>query len=444
MIFNISEEDKIIKEYESHFERLNKESPNRYIKNYFFTPISIKTSEDYYPKICDIFKKYRKYIKSKPALMRVDGLYDKVEKITDAILCSYRLEKSGSHNEARDKIKNIIKENIDSAFFVSDLDSSYSFRAIAPFQDMRTQGIDYSEQNSYPLSFFRIRQVKNEDSKKEWNRTDLLHPPFNIVKKINSERFGLNGVPCLYLGTTTYCCYNELGNKVPFYVSAYRPNNKGKKYKILNLTINTNTINGFDYNPYKPMSQIVQEMWVLYPLVMATSVINPDKNKNETQNDVNANNINMTLERPEYIISRLVMECLDELDIDGVAYLSTRINDPFRFPYSVNLAIPAYKKLEGTEYGEICTGFDMTDPILVGDRDFEHWKFNSNEEAIHFRSYLNAIYAGHHDEFHATIESDSANGSVPNRRVYYDSTPFSVLDDILVGKKFDLALKNGN
>ena len=290
---------------------------------------------------------------------------------------------------------------------------------------------DYRKQEIYPLSFFRIRPPKhdNESRKiKEGGRNELLHPPRLFTKSNTPERFGLNGIPCLYLATTSYCCWNELGNPNSFYISAFHPNDMGKMYKILNLVLDTHIINGFDCNPYSPMPATVQKMFVLFPLVMATSVINPSKQADNIHRNEDDRNI---VSHPEYIISQLIMECLKELHIDGVAYLSTRTSDPYRFPHSINLVLPAYKDSEGAEYGEICEGFDMTDTSLI-----DSLKCVPEVKVTDSQSYINAIYS--EVGVHSTIqeERNCDDSDKHPRRVAYNTTPFSKLDDFMVNKKF--------
>ena len=70
--------------------------------------------------------------------------------------------------------------------------------------------------------------------------------------------------------------------------------------------------------------------------------------------------------RSEYIISHLIMLSLRKLGIDGVAYLSKRIEDigeDYAVPQMVNFAFPAFE-ISGVnkKYGTICECIEITKP----------------------------------------------------------------------------------
>ena len=76
----------------------------------------------------------------------------------------------------------------------------------------------------------RIGDISNE------NKEDALkHTPFDKISKIGSYRFSIPGQPCLYLGSTSYDCWIEMGEPDD------REFNAGcillnKDYKIINLS----------------------------------------------------------------------------------------------------------------------------------------------------------------------------------------------------------------
>ncbi len=70
----------------------------------------------------------------------------------------------------------------------------------------------------------------------------MLHIPFCNRELVSTQRFSVPGVPCLYLGTTSYVCWLEMDKPQDniFNVSAFElPEN----LNILNLVIDHHLIN---------------------------------------------------------------------------------------------------------------------------------------------------------------------------------------------------------
>ena len=144
-------------------------------------------------------------------------------------------------------------------------------------------------------------------------------------------RFSSQGLPGLYLGVNTYTCSKECRwdkETEELYASVFIPNEKGEKYRILNLTIPSSAINGI-YRKADPNDEKKKPLWIamlkIFPLVIA---------------------ISFTVEKEEeykyhYLLSQSLMRVANKCGIDGIAYLSMQGEDEFQFPQGVNLAIPA-------------------------------------------------------------------------------------------------------
>lgn len=368
----------------------------------FSLPIRINEHDEYDERLSFELERYLQSIKNTPALMRVLGFLDAVQEIVKKILFALKAERRGDTGDALKSIKSILVKYMEDDFFVSDLDSSYAFRGSAPFDNFKYPNYDYTTQLKYPLSFFRCRRNMQIMSRKE-----MLHVPLTKRSLISSNRFSLPGIPCLYIASTTYCCWKELEEPSDMSIVALRVNECGKKLKILNLVITQNLINGVDCNPFQPMSELALKMRLFFPLVIATSVstINRDK----------------CGYNPEYTISHLIMRCLKELNIDGVAYLSTRIDYEFQYPHGVNVAIPIFSESTQQEYGEICCYFEITDPLF-----FESVKDKAITETLRTKSYINAAFA---DGVTSTIKYGG-------KCIPYSETTFSNIDNLMVGKSF--------
>ena len=81
--------------------------------------------------------------------------------------------------------------------------------------------------NGTRIEFFRAR---TSDKFCVFNREEMLHIPFDLRERVSSTRFSIPGLPCLYLATTTYCCWLELRTPpdYQFNVSPVRINQKNR------------------------------------------------------------------------------------------------------------------------------------------------------------------------------------------------------------------------
>ena len=163
------------------------------------------------------------------------------------------------------------------------------------------------------MTFYRARTEYFEDPK------EMYHIPLNKRDLVGTQRFSIPGVPCLYLGTSVYDIWLEMGRPAykDFNVSAVKLNDDGKRLRVLNLAFNPYVIMGVGsvvadekgLNIDKVTNMTVS-MLRLYPIIIATSI----------QNKKSIGKF-----KSEYIISHLLMMNLQEIGCDGVSYLSKRI-----------------------------------------------------------------------------------------------------------------------
>ena len=103
--------------------------------------------------------------------------------------------------------------------------------------------------------------------------------------------------------------------------------------KILNLVIDYRLVNKqlkvtIEINEDKKDYNInlLESMLEIFPLVYATSFTIKNKERRF---------------KSEYIVSQLIMQCLSDLNIHGIAYASKKVVDSIlAFPQCINLAIP--------------------------------------------------------------------------------------------------------
>jgi len=339
-------------------------------------PIVIESDAQYKGKLEECFREYNEWAEhfitedlqfSLSSSGRIDlqpnWLIEKgrLETIERNILDSIDDYYSGRIFKAQSKIFELLNQltcSDELGFLVSDIDCSYSTRLVAPFPDLHHPIIDnrqeYELMNTVPLSFFRARMSSVE------SYNDMLHIPLNKRDSVSTQRFSVPGTPCLYLGTSSYDIWRELGRPPfdKFNVSGIRlkPHSERGDIKILSLTASQYFDAGLIAIPTpeaitdKTIKLLLMQL-MIWPLVCATSfrVKNPKG-----------------FFHSEYIISHLIMLCLPKLGIDGVAYTSKRLEpyeEEFALPLMLNIAIPVISAKADCKLGEICSKIEVTDPV---------------------------------------------------------------------------------
>ena len=360
--------------------------------------------EKYFCKVEWILSDYIAYSKCRSACSKcLSNIKKNIDLINKCIQCYY----NGQIREAYNCIKDVVEAYLHSPFIVASIDENYAFRGAAP-KNLRSSTYSgeryesmYENMQAHKLSFFKAR-VRSENIMTK----DMLHIPFDKRGLVATQRFSIAGLPCIYLSTTSYGTWLELDSPKAneFQVSSYKiPNN----LKILNLCIWQDLING--------KSSIIEseKEWYeclscfeIFPLVIATSYHVNEKDRKF---------------KSEYIVSQLVMQVCNELEIDGVAYLSKRIGDSEAYPQAVNLAI-AIPYNEGTLYWNRSDEVLLTKPVKFS--DYCEKKIFKNKE--HYLSYVNEIYKD-------TVWNDV---TLDDKKIPYTDTKFSEFDEYLLGQQF--------
>ena len=219
-----------------------------------------------------------------------------------------------------------------------------------------------------------------DDEAKHWFRAregtlfpfakeDMKHVPTDKREIIGSNRYSLNGIPCLYLSNSILTCWEELDrpSMESFWVSRFWPI---KEVRVLNLSttgyeiINASTNIKYVSNDQTKYENAVIEFFKTWVLQSACSV-----------NVKSKDNSNF---REEYIIPQLLMLNIRKLNVDGVMYFSTKTpvsidNKTIAVNYqsgtswiSKVLAIPAFDALDSRFSKTIDKKFAVSLPINVG------------------------------------------------------------------------------
>lgn len=361
-----------------------------------YTPQVIENDTDYCRELEASFDIYIKYITDNNRFNLSSDDINEIKLICSKILDSLKLYFEGNIQKATSTIKNILMQFKDSKFIVSNLDDSYAFRMVSRLNELHVKGHDYNHLEKSDLTFFRARASDTPLTKRE----EMSHIPVSKRELTSTERFCIAGIPCLYLCVSTFFCWKELNfqTNARLNCSAVKFNEAGKKLKILNLTMPFKLIFRMNDSTKEFGSSLQHDFIKIYPLVLATSYCIEQKDRNF---------------KSEYVISQLIMHCLKDLEIDGVAYMSTRAKGEMDFPLNVCLALPAFdeKSLDET--------FELTEPMQL--EKFINLNFKLDRMK---RSFINVYY-----ESKKNLIVDVSDIT------YFKNSNYSVFDDYLVNQE---------
>lgn len=376
--------------------------------NNFKLPVKLENDYEYANHLEGKLNQYLEEVKQIPNFPKdnIDNVEENINLIKQSLRCYYNAE----IDCAKRNILNLLNKYLDNKFIISDLNENYAFRGLAPFKELKADGYPYDIMNGTELSFFKARIGNASFSKK-----DMLHIPFNKRELIKTQRFSISGVPCLYLGTTSYVCWLEMNKPrdSEFNVSSYKIPGQ---LRILNLVGDQMLINGQSNGcnlceeKYREKNiELLKTMIEFFPLIYATSY--------------SVNNSDRSF-KSEYIISQLIMQCLEELKIDGIAYISKKVsNNVVGYAQCTNLAIPIkYKgcytyENETSKYGELCKDIRLTNSV-----NFEEFKKIVHSSLYEDKySFINTCYT---DEYNSKID-------LAGRKIIYQECLFSKFDNYL-------------
>ena len=239
------------------------------------------------------------------------------KKILDKVLKEYY---SGRIVVAYNIIEKLVTEYQKSGIIFSKISKSYSFN----YYVIENKKWDY-------FLFYRARvgDISTE------NKDDALkHTPFDMISKIGSNRFSIPGQPCLYLGSSSYDCWIEMGkpSDKDFNVGCILLN---KDYEILNLATDNDVLLGTI--EYLKEQNEKEMMFKSYILSQVTSFVVREERRNF---------------KSEYIISQLITLACKSKNIEGISYISKRVSaNKFGHNICMNLALLIPYE-QGTRYSK--------------------------------------------------------------------------------------------
>lgn len=269
-------------------------------------------------------------------------------------------------------------------------DQAYSkFKAIMDFDVIDNVGLFALLRDRILLGsnyrFYRIRKIDNPESAAKWTNENLFHAPYTERAKISPQRFSTAESPCLYLGKSSYICWEELGQPQSWAISKFHV-----QWPIAYIDL---SVPSFD-----ELNTINTNLWRFvfnYPLIIACLI--PTRGEN--------------CDRPEYVIPQFLTEYIQEKNteliennqsynqITAIMYTSTHLNYDLKLinNKAKNLAIPALGPFENKYSEPLCNIFYASAPLLINEEWFEKNSiyhkdkytlptFNKIEESMRFYS----------------------------------------------------------
>lgn len=391
----------------------------------FVLPVKIFRDCDYLESLRGQFNKYQSRIESMSLPEEVAKVIKgNCDNIIEAVEHYYRAEVG----KAQEKIKCVLekyKQN-EEPYIIAPISDNYAFKACSP---PKLHPIEYRNDEEEVKRYEDMYQTKpafyrGRTSDIPLTRLEMLHIPFDMRRKISTQRFSIAGIPCFYFATTSLGAWIELGKPEPdkFYISQYEV---PEDLKILNLCIHTDLINGILIDR-REQEEIIQwkKFLEIFPLVIATSyVVKTDDFKPPFKS--------------EYIISQLVMQATSDLGLDGVAYLSKKIMDKYAYPQAVNLAILIKQAGEkdgkcrsNIKYWSRINEVKLTKPITLKECLINK-KYREVEECNKKSTFVNKFFGYQEDKFPEPDKLVEWNDA----EIYYNNTCFSKVDEVLADRE---------
>ncbi len=188
----------------------------------------------------------------------------------------------------------------------------------------------------------------------QYKQQDLFHIPFEKRQLVGSQRYSIPGLPSLYLGSSLWISWEELGRPDFSLLHASRFEGSGH-LRVLDFGWSTSlakNLSGFagSENAMELFGKFTEGQAIIWPLIAACSLVRRHPG---------------TPFAPEYIIPHFVLQWVrKEKDLDGIRYFSTRVarmdnaaNRAFNYVFPVRQKAP-----EGI-CGELRQSFALTPPI---------------------------------------------------------------------------------
>ncbi len=245
------------------------------------------------------------------------GHKDQIKSINNSLISALDEYLSGSAGKAYDKIEKMMHNN-----FVQD-----------NIIHLKVPLNTYYAQQINSRSLFRIRYNDNHLSE----RSEIFHIPFEKRHLVKNQRYSIAGIPCLYLGTSLYVCWQEM-DKPDFsklYLSYFKINkdNHHGEINVLDLAYSLETLKpeNIEYFFTKELRESDRDKakasLAFWPILLACSFNAEFQHSNFTV---------------EYVIPNLILQWIskEKRPVSGVMYLSTKTAKLRNSDKGINFVFP--------------------------------------------------------------------------------------------------------
>ncbi|QYF82353.1 hypothetical protein KY492_26010 [Brevibacterium sp. PAMC21349] len=204
---------------------------------------------------------------------------------------------------------------------------------------------------------YRMRVGNNHT----FSKTEMFHIPFELRGLVSTQRYSIPGLPCLYLGSSAYICWEEMNkpdlNVIQTSMFAIKPDSN---MKFLDLGYPPDIVSeGFEEmlskaygsDNWSNLINSIKGYVVIWPLIAACSI--KVTNKNDAF-------------KPEYIIPQLLLQWVRiTKNYDGIIYFSvaSKLLTRSNFHLYLNYAIPVKTKGLNGHCETLKESFWVTDAV---------------------------------------------------------------------------------
>lgn len=192
--------------------------------------------------------------------------------------------------------------------------------------------------------YFRMR-IKDDS---EFTTKDMFHVPFEKRGKVGNERYSVSGFPCLYIGSSFYVCWEEMG----------RPDLKDIVASSLRCTYDDVRLLDLRLTQVIKDNIQLENFLVLLPVIVACSVMVRKSDKDSKF-------------KAEYILPQLILHSIiqttgNNYRYDGIIYTTTK-SDLFFDDLSLmeNVVIPVKKSGNEGHCSTLLQWFKITPPVYL-------------------------------------------------------------------------------
>jgi len=210
-----------------------------------------------------------------------------------------------------------------------------------------------------------------------YTRSDLFHIPFHLRHLVTTQRYSIPGLPCLYMGSSLWGCWEELG-RLDFHKLHVARFALASDLNILDFgwrpAVVGYHIRHFEFASQFPNSVIGQAVY--WPLLAVCSI----RRRNPESPFA-----------PEYIVPQLLLQWIRETPTcDGLRYFSTRITTYVHSPdAAANYVLPVQSKADSghctTLLEKVAVSAPVSWPLLAsadvgaGGRIFSPWEITLSD-----------------------------------------------------------------